>query len=244
MPKSVLGRVKSESAPRVFLIDAHSVYRAGLRSILTESMPGAEVFESGDLAAGLCQLASVGPLDLVLIDLDLSTLRSVRQLRETFEAHPQTRFAIISGADSRESILASLSVGFHGFVSKQQLADEVLAAINDIASGRIYVPPMVATPGEEESPPAIAIEMNIHRLTPRQREVLSLLVLGKSNKEIGRVLHIAEATAKVHTGALLRALRARNRTEVAVKARRLLEALDGSSHGKVGAYEGRPYAGS
>jgi DNA-binding NarL/FixJ family response regulator len=235
MAKAVLGRPKSEKALRILLIDKHNIYRAGLRSVLSERTPCAEVFESGGIAEGLSQLSSIGSLDLVLVDLDLSCFRSIDLLKHAFAAHPKTRFAIISGADSRESILASLSAGFHGFISKHQLAGDVLDAINDIASGRIYVPPALARPeikgvlesNGEGSRPMIASEAAVLRLTPRQREVLSHLALGKSNKEIGRALHIAEATAKVHTGALLRVLGARNRTEVAFKARRLLESLGG-----------------
>ena len=231
MAKSVLGHPKSEKTLRILLIDAHNIYRAGLRSILAESMPGAEVFESGSLAEALSQLSLIGPLDLILIDLDLSSIRSLDPLKQAFTAYPTTRFAVISGSDSRESIIASLSAGFHGFISKHQLARDVLDAINDIASGRIYVPPLLARPEnagildphDEEGPPMIASEADLLRLTPRQREVLSHLALGKSNKEIARALHMAEATAKVHIGALLRVLGARNRTEVAFKARKLLE---------------------
>ena len=170
-----------------------------------------------------------------MIDLDLPSFRSLDLLQQAFASHPKTRFAIISGSDSRESILASLAAGFHGFISKHQPAPDVLDAINDIASGRIYVPPLFAKPENngaadprEQEGPAIAREADLLRLTPRQREVLSHLALGRSNKEIGRALHIAEATAKVHTAALLRVLGARNRTEVAFKARRLLESLDRS----------------
>ena len=235
MAKWVLGPPKSEKALCVLLIDAHNIYRTGLRSILMEQMLGAEIFESGDLVDGLSQLSLIGPLDLVLIDLDLASFRSLDLLQQAFASHPKTRFAIISGSDSRESILASLAAGFHGFISKHQPAPDVLDAINDIASGRIYVPPMLAKPENNgaadphaQEGPAIAREADLLRLTPRQREVLSHLALGRSNKEIGRALHIAEATAKVHTAALLRMLGARNRTEVAFKARRLLESLDRS----------------
>jgi DNA-binding NarL/FixJ family response regulator len=233
MAKSVLGHPKSEEALRVLLVDAHNIYRAGLRSILVERMPGMEVFESGGLAEGLCQLSLISPLDLILIDLDLSTFRSLGPVKQAFEAYPRTRFAIISGSDSRQSILASLSAGFHGFISKHQLASDVIDAISDIASGRIYVPPLLARPDNEgaldpheiEAPSMNAREAGLLRVTPRQREVLSHLALGKSNKEIARALHIAVATAKVHTAALLRVLGARNRTEVAFKARKLLESL-------------------
>ena len=77
-------------------------------------------------------------------------------------------------------------------------------------------------------PPAITSDADFLKLTPRQREVLSHLALGMSNKEIARALHIAEATTKIHAAALLRTLGARNRTEAAFKAGRLIKSLDRS----------------
>jgi DNA-binding NarL/FixJ family response regulator len=132
--------------------------------------------------------------------------------------------------------LASLAAGFHGFISKHQFDDDILNAIRDIMSGRIYVPPLLARAeqpiaqvdsSEKEAPPAISLDSDadLLRLTRRQQEVLSYLALGMSNKEIARALHIAEATTKVHAGALLRALRARNRTEAAFKAGQLIQSL-------------------
>jgi DNA-binding NarL/FixJ family response regulator len=223
-------------ALRVLIIDVHSVYRAGLRSVFAEKMPGAEVFEAHSLADGLAKISLIEPSGLALIDLDLPSVRSLDVLKRAFEAHPRTRFAILSASDSRENILASLAAGFHGFISKHQFDGDILDAISDIASGRIYVPPLLARAENthlpdlngEESLPAIASGGDILRLTPRQREVLSHLALGKSNKEIGRALHIAEATTKVHAAALLRALGARNRTAAAFKAGRLLESFDRS----------------
>jgi DNA-binding NarL/FixJ family response regulator len=164
----------------------------------------------------------------------------VHLLRQAFGVSTETRFAIISGSDTRQSILAALSAGFHGFISKQQPDGDILQAIRDIASGRIYVPPALA---ESEPPdasvertpealpatsPLIASSADLLDLTPRQREVLSHLALGRSNKEIAQALHIAEATTKVHAAALLRALGARNRTEAAFKAGKLIDALDRS----------------
>ena len=73
-----------------------------------------------------------------------------------------------------------------------------------------------------EEVPMLTTEVDLPKLTRRQREVLSLLVGGKSNKEIARVLHIAQATTKIHMAALLRALRVRNRTEAAFKAGKLV----------------------
>ena len=77
-----------------------------------------------------------------------------------------------------------------------------------------------------EEVPMLTTEVDLPKLTKRQREVLSLLAGGKSNKEIARVLGIAEATTKIHMAALLRALGVRNRTEAAFKAANLVRSTE------------------
>lgn len=204
---------------------------------MAEAMPGTEIFETGTLTQGLAEFRSMAPFDLLLIDLDLPNFRSLDLLKQAFAVSAKTRFAVISASDTRQSILASLAAGFHGFISKQQFDSDILGAIRDIVSGRIYVPPTLAETGPSDAPvdrnegaanaiaPAIASDADLRNLTPRQREVLSHLALGRSNKEIAQALHIAEATTKVHAAALLRALGARNRTEAAFKAGTFVKSL-------------------
>jgi DNA-binding NarL/FixJ family response regulator len=200
-------------------------------------MPGTEIFESSTLTqAALPGFMDI--FDLVLIDLDFSNFPSPHFLKQAFEVSPKTRFAVISVSDTRQSILASLAAGFDGFISKHQIDDDILEAIKDIVQGRIYVPSSFANAERADTPidlnreapsampPATPSDAAFLRLTPRQREVLSHLALGMSNKEIARALHIAEATTKIHAAALMRALGARNRTEAAFKAGRLVKSLD------------------
>jgi DNA-binding NarL/FixJ family response regulator len=162
--------------------------------------------------------------DLILIDAGCLTHLSLGILKQVHEANPETRFAVMSTSNVRADVLNCLSAGFHGFISKLQSDNELIAAINDLLSGRIYVPRWLAESDDDklEIHPSINGPMERLRLTPRQREILPLLAQGMSNKEIARHLHIAEGTTKIHTAALLRALRARNRTEAAFLAAALV----------------------
>ncbi len=215
--------------PRILILDEHFISRTGLRILISAKVPHAEVIEASSLIQALSQIQEA--LDLVLLGLELSSFGQLNTLKAAREASPATRFAIISAADTRAAILASLAAGFHGFISKYQSDADILAAITDILSGRIYVP-LSLTEAEDrdaldgrlgaEEVPMLTTEVDLPKLTKRQREVLSLLAGGKSNKEIARVLDIAEATTKIHTAALLRALGVRNRTEAAFKAGKLV----------------------
>lgn len=217
---------------RILVFDEHSVYRAGLRSLICVQIPRAEVLEASSPIHAL-SLIRDGALDLVLVGVDAVSRAALDPFKAARDASPATRFAIMSASDTRADILAGLAAGFHGFISKHQSEAEILAAIDDILSGRIYVPWSLAQAGDApgsrpggEAAPTLPFEADRLKLTARQREVLCLLAHGKSNKEIARALDIAEATTKIHLAALLRALGVRNRTEAAFKAGKLVNAAD------------------
>ena len=213
--------------PIVIVVGERGVYRAGLASLIRDSIESAEVFEARDCA----EMASVAraheSVDLVLFDVDRGQLRSLQHLRSLTQSRPSTRFAIVSGSDSREDILSVLAAGFHGFISNFQPDHDIINAVRDILSGRVYVPWALS----ESAPTPVGVPsedtgLDSRKLTARQREVLACLAQGLSNKEIARALNIAEATTKIHTAALLRALGVRNRTEAAFRAGKLMQSLD------------------
>lgn len=216
--------------PRILVADDHGLYRKGLRSTLEAALPDLEVTEADSLDAALIAIEAESQLDLVLVDLNMPGLVSFDSLREARECYPKIRFLVISASDAKEDVLGCLAAGLHGFVSKLQLDDEIVASVKYVLSGCIYVPPWLAQvgvlgPGRcfgPASQPYLKVHDPLAKLTPRQRDVLPLLARGMSNKEIARALKIAEATTKIHAAALCRVLGARNRTEAAVAARAIL----------------------
>jgi DNA-binding NarL/FixJ family response regulator len=212
---------------RILLVDSHGVYRKGLRLALQVRFPGSQISEADDLQAARAELDPDGAFDLVLVDVDAPD-SSVEVLGLLRRSRPRTRLVALSATVTRASILHSLENGLFGFISKSQSDEEIFSAINDILSGRIYVPLTMAQPdrgnvsADHASEPAflqVDHDLPAERLTPRQREILPLLAKGMSNKEIARVLKIAEGTTKIHASGLLRVLGVRNRTEAAVVAR-------------------------
>ncbi|MGA8157069.1 MAG: response regulator transcription factor [Rhodoplanes sp.] len=226
--------------PRFLVCDGQSVYRIGLRSLISAEIPRAEVIEASNLPQALDHIRN-STIDLVLVGTGRSSLAALDSLKAARETSPATRFAVVSTSDTRADILATLAAGFHGFISKHQSDTEILAAVTDILAGRIYVPASFAKIGggnalssqfDGEALPALSTEADVLKLTKRQREVLTLLARGLSNKEIARVLDIAEATTKIHMAALLRGLGVRNRTEAAFKAANLVSSTELVSAGQ------------
>jgi DNA-binding NarL/FixJ family response regulator len=212
--------------PKICVVDEHSVFRIALCALIDSNIPRAELVQASSLVEAIPAKQNC-PFDLVLLDPGSSGFHSLDATRKACDAIPASRFAIVSASDSRRNILLGLRAGFHGFVSKRLRDDDIVRAINDLLAGRIYVPPVIAeSTGETEGAvagPAPTPEINYPKLTRRQREVLSLLVRGMSNKEIARQLGIAESTTKIHTTALIHALGVRNRTEAAFSTAKLTD---------------------
>ena len=169
-------------AIQILIVDEQAIYRVGLRELIAAKISRVEVAEAGSLVEALsCELRS-NKFDLVLVGADLSSA-ALATLKAGREALPATRFAIVSAAGTRADILASLAAGFQGFISKRQSDTDILSAITDMLSGRIYVPESLAEGGEGDvlssrsyrETLALSTEADVLKLTKRQREVLTLL---------------------------------------------------------------------
>jgi DNA-binding NarL/FixJ family response regulator len=223
--------------PRILIVDDHSLYRKALRGALEAVIAKSQVLEANNLETAREQFEPDGNLDLVLVDLTTPGLASLGTLRSVHECYPKTRFAAMAALGTRTDIVRSLEAGLYGFISKSQSDNEIIGAIRDILSGRIYVP-LLLTQVDGRTVDAFRAqtydvslpqtEACIDKLTRRQREILPLLARGMSNKEIARSLKIAEGTIKIHASSLLRVLGVRNRTEAAVMVRTFLLAVDQS----------------
>jgi DNA-binding NarL/FixJ family response regulator len=204
----------------VLVVDQHGVYRHGLCEMLKAHIEPCRV-----VGVSTCdQMGRLDRVDLVLIDEAGLTEDAPALLREVRALGSDTRFAVLSISRDRRDVLNCLAAGFHGFISKQQIDEEILAAVDDLLSGRIVVPAWLAGADENTAGQRVAERAGLEsvQLTPRQNEILPLLASGMSNKEIGRVLGIAEATVKIHAAGLVRALRVRNRSQAASLAAQIV----------------------
>lgn len=206
--------------------DGSDAFRQTVRGVLTERLGLAAVVEARTLPNALERL-SCRDIGLAIIDLGLPGMTGPASLRPLRERRPDLRIAVSSASQRRRDILLALDTGMHGFVPKSFGPDELARGLGAILDGLIYVPPVLADirsdplgRAESEEIPALACELD--PLTPRQREVLELLVKGLSNKEIARALSLGPGTVKVHVSALFRSLGATSRSAAAVSGARLL----------------------
>lgn len=180
---------------------------------LSAIAPEAKVHTASTLRAAL-ELAEKHSFDFAIVDLGLPDSSGMPVLLRFRQAAPDLPVVVFSASSDRDTIMNSLDAGAMGFIPKTSPSDVLLNALRLVFSGSIYVP-HEALAGRDA--PARADP----DLTPRQMEVMQMLLLGLSNKRICRHLGISENTVKVHMTAVLRALGAENRTQAVLNAAQL-----------------------
>jgi DNA-binding NarL/FixJ family response regulator len=209
---------------KVLLLDDHVLVREAMRGVIAELQPDAAVIEAATCVDGLSLMQQHGDVALVMLDLGLPDRNGLDALEELRERYPATSVVMLSGANDRDSVATALAKGALGFIPKSASRDVLVNALRLVLAGGIYIPPEILIDSEPASPPARSADRRSPAdlgLTPRQVEVLALMMQGKSNKLICRTLDLAEPTVKNHVSAILRALGAVNRTEAALAAEKL-----------------------
>lgn len=226
---------------KILLIDDHPLFREGVALLLKPLVEGLETWEAGSCEEAFSVLAQHGSADLVLIDLGLPGLSGLEGLKRLREEHPEVPVVVMSSADDKDTVLSVLDAGAMGFIPKSSTSQVMLGALRLILAKGIYLPPSVflaarAAPAASPAPasaapaPATGRRPSDLGLTPRQADVLHLLLQGKPAKLIGRQLDLSLSTVKAHTSAVLRALNVTTRTQAVLAAGRLGLRFDEPAH--------------
>jgi len=209
---------------KVLFLDDHVLVREAMRGVIAELQPDAVVIEAATCATGLSLMQQHADVDLVMLDLGLPDRNGFEVLEELRDRYPATSVVMLSGSNDRDSVATALAKGALGFIPKSASRDVLVNALRLILAGGIYIPPEILIDSQPVSSPASSADRRSPAdlgLTPRQVDVLALMMQGKSNKLICRTLHLAEPTVKNHVSAILKALGAVNRTEAALAAAKL-----------------------
>ena len=207
---------------RALIADSHALIRTGLIQVLKGLEPGIEIIEAGNPEQALQALDERAPFDLVLVDLELPNMDAVSGIRMIAERSGRAALIVVAEQDDSLSVEACMAAGALGYLPKSSSRDVILSAIRLVLSGGMYLPPALLRQRaprrlEELGARYDALPGALRRLTRRQQEVLELLSLGRSNKEIAQTLGLAEGTVKIHVSAILKALGVANRTEATAR---------------------------
>ena len=207
---------------KVLLLDDHVLIRDAMRGVIAELQPDAVIIEAGTCIEGLSLIEQHGDVALIMLDLGLPDRNGFEVLEELRERYPATSVVMLSAMNDRDSVVKALAKGALGFIPKSGSREVLVSALRLILAGGIYIPPEILIESDAASASPQLSEARASPaglgLTPRQLEVLGLMMQGKSNKLICRALNLAEPTVKNHVSAILKALRAANRTEAVLAA--------------------------
>jgi two-component system nitrate/nitrite response regulator NarL len=165
---------------------------------------------------GLRLAGATADLRMILIDPGLPRMNGVEAIAAFYRAHPSALIIAVSASDDRREVAAALRAGALVFVSKAVPAGVLSGVVADALAGKVHSVRWITPDGDQ----AIT-EEGLPEMPPRQREVLTLLCQGHSNKEIGLRLNLAEITVKMHVSSIFRALQVASRTQAILAARRL-----------------------
>lgn len=213
---------------KVLLVDDHQLIREGLRPAmrqLVDAGSGEEVtvLEASSFTQAR-EIARAHPdLDLVLLDLHLPDVAGFAALAGMQRDHPAIPVVVVSGEDDPELVRAAFEHGALGYVPKSSSSAVLVGALRLVLAGGTYLPREIMAAGAaiSASPSAAREGFAGLDITPRQADVLRLLLAGKSNKVICRELGLAEGTVKNHLAAIFKALNVASRVEAIVAAGKL-----------------------
>jgi len=203
----------AEPRLRVFVVDDHDLFRAGVRASI-----GGEVDiigEADDVDPAVELIRERNP-EVVLLDVHLPGGGGHRVVREVHRTHPHIRFLALSVSDSPQDVVAVLRAGASGYLTKTATAHQVVEALRLVAAGHAVFSPQLAGFVLEAFPavdPA-SVDPDLDRLTPRQREVLRSIAKGYTYKETADALGVSPRTVETHVSEVLRKLQLTNRNEL------------------------------
>jgi DNA-binding NarL/FixJ family response regulator len=208
---------------RVLMIDDHVMFLQGLRTLFGLLAPHLDIETSAHLSSALA-MAAAGAYDLVLLDWHMGECDGAESMARLREAGCAARIVILSGETDATLIRRALDAGAAGFIPKIYSSEVMLAALDVVIKGGIFLPPEALRASSAlaatHTPPAdlIDVESRHPELTPRQVEVYRAAARGLPNKLIARELGIEVSTVKTHLTQIYLVLGVSNRTQAAYQA--------------------------
>jgi two-component system, NarL family, response regulator NreC len=197
---------------RVLIVDDHAVVRSGLRLLLDQEPDIEPIGEAGTGREALFQSRSLKP-DVILMDVVMPDQTGLDVLPSLLHEQPDAKVLMLSMQDDPRYVREAFAAGASGYVLKEAVDAEVVAAVREVARGGRYVNP-------ELGARLVAAEADAQRsaeedpLSDREREVLRLLALGHTNQEIAKELYISVRTAETHRAHIMQKLRLQSRAEL------------------------------
>lgn len=206
---------------RVVLADDHPIYRDGLARSMADAGDLEIVGQAGDGEQAVEMVARERP-DVVLLDISMPKGGGIGALTRIMALDAPPRVAMLTASEADDDLMQAIKLGAMGYILKGVGASELVDLVRDLAAGRSYVSPGLAgrlLVAMRRREPAAPEPTPLDDLSKREEEILKLVALGKSNREVGEALELQEKTVKHYMTSILEKLQVRNRVEAAMLAR-------------------------
>jgi DNA-binding NarL/FixJ family response regulator len=208
---------------KILVVDDHPLLRDGLKISLTSEDDLQVIGEASNGAEALELLETLTP-DIILMDLLMPEMDGLEAIEQIVQSNPEAKVLVLSGMEDDERVLSAIQAGALGYFPKTAPRKFLLEAIHKVADGVPYMPSGITLKlfqGLRRTKTVPSHEQVI--LTPRQQEILALLSEGKSDDEIGRILHLQESTVRAHVHHILRRLGLGTRAQAVAYANKSLK---------------------
>jgi len=209
----------AQSTISVLLVDDHTLFRSGIRSLLQRHPEFSVVGEAADGFEGVKRAQQLKP-QVILLDLNMPGMSGVETLQLMRQDCPDSAVVMLTVSEDAEDLSTALRAGASGYLLKNIDTDYLTRAIRRAAAGETVVAEAMTAKlvAQLQNGAAAPVPSELDRLTPREREILDCLARGDSNKGIARHLDLAESTVKIHVQSVLKKLKLSSRVQAAVYA--------------------------
>ncbi len=202
---------------RILLTDDHTLFRQGIRTLLSAEPDMEVIAEAGNAADAVGQARQTRP-DIILMDIGMTGMSSFEATRQIRKERPETRVVFLSMYDDEDYLAECVDMGANGYILKECPADQLVTAIREVHRGGSYLSPRLLTRlvadfrahGRDGTPR----QPRFDTLTKREREILKMLAEGRSVKEIATYFELSVKTVEAHKFNLMRKLDIHNKAQL------------------------------
>lgn len=204
---------------KILVVDDHALVREGLRQVLKGLDTQVDVLDAPDCARAFELAAQHPDLDLVLLDYHLPDMNGMAALAIFGKKHPELPIVMLSGSVNPKIMRQVMAKGAAGFLTKDGMSQDLLSVLRQVLAGEVVVSADLIVASRLANPASVNGLANVSlALTPRQEEVLFLLLQGCTNREISQKLQLGEETTKTHVSGVFRAFGVKNRIQAVLVA--------------------------